>query len=76
MATNPNPQSNNPYICGDNLQLVNGSNVNAYLKHVADACANTAVGCLDGHMDDYNSTQACSGINDLPGSPFWTVDDH
>ncbi|HKO04522.1 MAG TPA: hypothetical protein VJW51_07220 [Candidatus Acidoferrales bacterium] len=50
--------------------------VDAYLKHVADQCANTAQGCLDGHMDNYNSSQACSwrAFNDLPGSPYWTVD--
>ncbi len=77
MATNPGPFYSNPYGCADNLELVNSSNQNAYLKHVADQCANTSQGCADGHMDNYSSTQACSGraVGDLPGSPYWTVDD-
>lgn len=48
---------------------------NSYLKHVEDQCANTANGCADGHMDDYSATQQCSGVTDLQGSPYWTVDD-
>lgn len=75
VATNPGPFYSNPYGCGDNLQLVNSSNQNSYLKHVADQCANTTQGCADGHMDNFNSTPACSGVGDLPGSPYWTVDD-
>ena len=75
VATNPGPYYSNPYACGDNLELVNGSNQNAYLKHVEDQCANTAQGCADGHMDDYSAAQQCSGVTDLPGSPYWTVDD-
>jgi hypothetical protein len=55
------------------MQLVNASNANAYLKYVWDRCPL----CSDGHVDNYSSLQACSGraVGDLPGSPYWTVDD-
>ena len=68
--------SGTPYGCGDNMILVNSSNVRAFLKHVLDRCAGTAQGCADGHVDNYNGSPWCSGasIGDLPGSPYWTAD--
>lgn len=58
------------------MQLVTNSNgQNAYLKHILDASANTPQGCADGHVDDFNAGPVCAGLTDLPGTPFWTVDD-
>ncbi len=77
VATYPGPNDKgSKYNCGDDLTLVNAYNQNSYKKHVNDRCAGTAAGCLDGHMDNYSSSQACSGraVNDLPFSPLWTVD--
>ena len=74
VATYPGPNdSGSKFNCDDNVELVNGSNVNSYLKHIRDRC----LLCSDGHVDNYSSTQACSGraVGDLPGSPYWTVDD-
>ena len=76
VATQPGPRDAiTPHNCGDNMVLVNGSNANAFLKHVADRCANTATGCQDRHVDNYNSSAACNprAFGDLPGSPYWTV---
>jgi hypothetical protein len=68
VATFPGPlDTGSQFSCGDNMQLVNASNANAYLKYVWDRCP----ACSDGHVDNYSSTQACSGraVGDLPGSP-------
>jgi len=77
VATNPGPNvPGSPYNCGDNMELVNGNNQNSYLKHVLDQCSSDPKkGCGDGHVDDFSSTQQCSGLGDLPGSPYWSVDD-
>jgi hypothetical protein len=77
-ATNPGPQIlGSQYNCADHMPLVNGTNVNSFIKHIEDQCSNTAAGCADGHVDDYSSSQACSAnaVGDLPGSPYWTADD-
>jgi hypothetical protein len=78
IATQPGPYYANPYLCDDNVELVNNSNQTSYHKHVEDQCPNTAQGCADHHMDNYSSAQGCTGrdVGDLPGTPYWTIDDH
>ena len=76
-ATQPGPNDpGSKFNCGDDTSLVDSGNSNRYMKHIEDRCANTAQGCADGHIDNYSSTQLCSGslVGDLPGSPLWTVD--
>jgi hypothetical protein len=63
VATYPSPNVGNPYGCGDNILLVTSSNTNEALKDVADycpACSSQFYG-TNGHIDDYSSSQACSG---------------
>lgn len=77
VATQPGPAYANPYTCRDNLELVNSANQTSYHKHAEDQCPNKTPGCADLHMDNYSSAQGCTGkdVGDLPGTPYWTVDD-
>jgi hypothetical protein len=78
VATYPSPNVGNPYGCGDNALLVTSSNTNEAIKDVADYCPACSGGLngTNGHIDDYSSSQACSGgaVGDLGN--FWTADTH
>ncbi len=78
VATYPSPNTGNPYSCGDNILLVTSSNVNEAIKDAADYCPACSGGYngTNGHIDDYSSSQACSGsgVGDLGN--FWTADTH
>jgi hypothetical protein len=78
VATYPSPSVGNPYGCGDNILLVTSSNTNEAVKDAADYCPACSGGFngTNGHIDDYSSSQACSGsgVGDLGN--FWTADTH
>lgn len=74
VAVYPGPKTAAPFNCGDEVILVNPStNTNSYVKSIADQCP----ACFDGHVDNYSSALYCSGgaVGNVPGSPFWNVDD-
>jgi hypothetical protein len=78
VATYPSPNVGNPYGCGDNILLVTSSNANEAVKDAADYCPACSGGFngTNGHIDDYSSSQACSGgaVGDLGN--YWTADTH
>lgn len=78
VATYPSPNVGNPYGCGDDILLVTSSNTNEAVKNAADYCPACSGGFngTNGHIDDYSSSQACSGnaVGDLGN--FWTADTH
>ena len=78
VATYPSPKVGNPYGCGDNALLVTSSNTNEAVKDVVDYCPACSGGFngTNGHIDDYSSSQACSGngVGDLGN--YWTADTH
>jgi hypothetical protein len=78
VATYPSPNVGNPFGCGDNILLVTSSNSNEAVKDAADYCPACSSGFngTNGHIDDYSSSQACSGsgVGDLGN--YWTADTH
>jgi hypothetical protein len=79
VATYPNPAIvGGTYVCGDNILLVTSANTNQAIKHVADYCPACSAGFngTNGHIDNYNSSQACSAHNLGDYGNFWTADTH
>lgn len=77
VATNPNPVTDiTTYGCGDNLELITSSNTQQALKFPQDYCpaCNSGFNSTNGHIDNYSSSQACSGHAVGDYGNYWTAD--
>ena len=77
VATYPNPYSDIiTFGCQDTLALITSANSQQAQKYVEDYCpaCNTGFNGTNGHIDNYSSSQACSGNTVGDYGNFWTAD--
>jgi hypothetical protein len=62
--------------CGDNLSLITSSNTQQAMKYPEDFCpaCNTGYNGTNGHIDNYSTSQACSGHSVGDYGNYWTAD--
>ena len=77
VATWPSPATDTTtFGCGDNLSLITSSNTQQAMKYPEDYCPDCFKDFFgtDGHIDNYSTSQACSGRAVGDYGNYWTAD--